>query len=178
MKKSNGISLYRYDNQRRDEFKDNDQKKKKAMVDNHLIGLHVIIEKAIGIDNPNRYPFVVNRYYNVVYWVEPGQELRTRVTEGMIPFWNQKGTIIMESLEGHSFLNVEVQRFNSTNFDPGTSNGMSVVGRARIPFPKEFNCTRMGPFPLVRTEGGSHRAEGHIVVAMKLEKVRIVDSLF
>ncbi|KAK7305840.1 hypothetical protein VNO77_43752 [Canavalia gladiata] len=121
-------------------MEEDDKKNKKVMIENGDVGLHVMIVRAVGIDCPSRHPFVACRHYNVVYWVEPGEELRTFMTEGFSPVWNQKGMIFLDNLDDYTFLNVEVQRFNSTQ-DPGPSNGRIIVGRARIPFPKKVGST-------------------------------------
>ena len=156
---------------------DNHRKDKAVPIDDHQIVLHVMIVKAEGIDNPNLHPLVSNRHYNVVYWVVPGEELRTKLTDGIDPLWNEKGMIFLDNLDDHVYLNVEVQRFNS-KVDPGTSCGRVVVGRARIPFPKELYRKRTGYFTLVRTEGEHHKAEGQIVLVMRLERIKINPPYF
>lgn len=147
------------------------QKGKRVINDDTQIGLHVKIIEAIGIDNPSLHKLVRSRHYNVVCWVEHGgEEFRTTMIEGLTLSWNEIGMIVLESPDDHVFLNVEVQRFNS-KVDPGTSNGRVVVGRARIPFPKELYREVKGCFQLVRAEGEEHKPEGEIIMAMRLERV-------
>ncbi|KAJ1422337.1 C2 domain [Sesbania bispinosa] len=184
MRKRHAVSLYRCSSPQKSESRtvdstDERKMKKAVMIEDqdHQIALHVLIDRATGIDNPILYPLVRDRFYNVVYWVEPGVESRTRVTEGLNPSWEQRSTILIENINDHRFLNVEVQRFNSTNIDPGTSCGRVVVGRTRIPLPMEFNRRNSGSFTLLRTQGPDHRPEGQIIVAMRLEKLKVANRL-
>ncbi|KAJ1400965.1 hypothetical protein SESBI_29126 [Sesbania bispinosa] len=84
----------------------------------HQAYLRVKLLGAEGIDEPNLHASVVNKDYWVVLWVRPDEEYRT------------------ESVE-------EVLRFNSVN-DLGTSRGIVVVERARIPLPKKFDSEKKG----------------------------------
>lgn len=124
MKQRKAVSVYKCSPTLEDDSRtiDNDPKKKRAIIINEIynyhIALQVEISRAIGVDNPKTHPFILNRHYNVVYWVDPGKELRTKVTVGINgnPLWDQKGVFILENLDDRPpYLNVEVQRFNSNN---------------------------------------------------------------
>lgn len=147
------------------------QKNKNVITDEYRLGLHVKIHKAVGIDEPTRHPCVESRHYNVIYWVKPGEEIRTKVTKGLTPKWNQIDVILLDSLDDEVVLNVEVQRFNSV-VDPGTSNGNVVIGRVRIPFPMVFNRRKVGSFPLLRRDGNGYKLEGAIYLSMRLQRIK------
>ncbi|KAK7320620.1 hypothetical protein VNO77_30260 [Canavalia gladiata] len=135
------------------------------------VSLQVKIFHAEGIDEPSLHPSVMSRIYCVVLWVRPSKEFYTNAVLGLLdPVWNKEGTIYLENYPGeYAFLNLEVVRLNSVN-DPVTSNGIVVVGRARIPLPKKINSTKLGRFGLVRVVEGRCRGEGHIVLSMELNQ--------
>ncbi|QHO15899.1 hypothetical protein HN51_031288 [Arachis hypogaea] len=149
---------------------DNDsyKKDKETVVDKVRIGLHVVIRRAIDLDDSSRN--FNNKHYNVVFWVVPGQEFRTKIIEGVIPVWNEADMVEIESIDDHVFLNIEVQRFNSKS-DPGTSCGKVVVGRAKIPIPKELYRYRSGFISLVKNEDGEIKPAGRIMVGTRLERI-------
>ncbi|KAK7311257.1 hypothetical protein RJT34_09276 [Clitoria ternatea] len=165
----NGINGVTYEKWFASRTKGNVEEKTRRLSDDEIV-LHVMIMSAMGIDHPTLHPNVVSRYYNVVYWVEPGDELRTCVKEGVCPTWNQKGMLYLQSVDDPAFLSLEVQRFDSI-VDPGTSSGRVVVGRARIPFPEMFDRDVIGTYALVRSEGETRRPEGLVSVAMRLERI-------
>ncbi|KAK7350358.1 hypothetical protein VNO77_08886 [Canavalia gladiata] len=78
-----------------------------------------------------------------------------------------KSMIFLDSFDDYTFLNVEVQRFHSTQ-DPGPSSGRIILGRARIPSPKLFYHEVVGSFSLIKSEGNT---KVHIIVAMRLERI-------
>ncbi|KAJ1438998.1 hypothetical protein SESBI_02773 [Sesbania bispinosa] len=94
---------------------------------------------------------MVNRDYGVRLWISLDEECHTRIVRGLPnPSWNAKGTIFFKEYPNiHTFLNLEVLRLRSVN-NSGTSNGVAIVGRARLPLPREFNCEKVVCFPLVR----------------------------
>ncbi|MED6164291.1 hypothetical protein PIB30_088239 [Stylosanthes scabra] len=157
-------------------------KNKETVVDEERLGLHVMIMKAeIDVDDDEEEEdhlddysrrFHHKHFYNVVYWIVPGEEIRTKITEGVKPTWNERGMVVIEeSIDDYVFLNVEVQRFNSIS-DPGTSNGRVVVGRVKIPFPKELYRKRIGSFSLVKNKGeAGNKLAGKVVVGMRLERI-------
>lgn len=182
MKTKHGVSVYRccpYNRERESECESmprtiyNDEKNKMVIVDDddYVTGLHVQICQAMGLENPVCHLSESSPYYNVVYWVEPDVERRTGMASGLTPQWNHRDTFLLENPDDCAYLHVEVQRYN-LRVDPETSLGKAVVGRARIPFPKEFNSVKKGYFPLVRAEGEC-KLGGDIYVQMKLEKILI-----
>ncbi|XP_045805050.1 uncharacterized protein LOC123898199 [Trifolium pratense] len=146
-------------------------KNKNVITQDFKIGLHVIIHRAEGLDQFADDPSVKNRDYNVVYWIKPDEEIHTKVVEGFVtPEWNQANDFMLENLDDDSFLNVEVQRFNSLD-DPGTSSGNVVVGRVKIPLPTVFNRREVRSFPLLRSDEKGCRLEGNILLSMRLKKI-------
>ncbi|XP_027368509.1 uncharacterized protein LOC113874487 [Abrus precatorius] len=142
-------------------------------IHNPLVSLQLNILHAEGIDEPNLHPSVGDRSYCVVLWVMPGREFYTNTVMGMLnPIWNSEGVIFLRNLpDKYTFLYLEVLRLNSVT-DPGTSNGVVVVGRAKIPLPKNVNCKKSGRFGLVRVESGRCKAEGHIILSMELKRCK------
>ncbi|OIW08496.1 hypothetical protein TanjilG_03172 [Lupinus angustifolius] len=138
---------------------------------NVYLGLHLEILYAEDIDNPSIYPNVFNREYRLVVWVDPNQEFSTIPVEGLWnPVWNASGVILLKKFpEYHTFLNVEVLRVNSVN-DPGTSSGVVIVGKVKIPLPRVLYGEKIGRFELVREMGEGFKLEGHIHLSMKLRK--------
>ncbi|CAL0324447.1 unnamed protein product [Lupinus luteus] len=138
---------------------------------NIYLGLHLEILYAEDIDNPDIHPYVLNREYRLVVWVYPNEEFSTIPVEGLLnPVWNASGFILLKKFpEYHNFLNVEVLRVNSMN-DPGTSSGVVIVGKAKIPLPRVLYGEKTGRFELVREMGEGFKVEGHIHLSMKLRK--------
>ncbi|CAL0324445.1 unnamed protein product [Lupinus luteus] len=135
------------------------------------LGLHLEILYAEDIDNPSIHPYVLNREYRLAVWVDPNEEFSTIPVEGILnPVWNASGVILLKKfLEYHTFLNVEVLRVNSMN-DPGTSSGVVIVGKVKIPLPTVLYGEKVGRFGLVREMGEGFKVEGHIYLSMKLRK--------
>ncbi|CAL0334876.1 unnamed protein product [Lupinus luteus] len=153
------------------------QKMKKVFItDKTQYGLRVMVMKANGIDNPLLHPLVENRLYRVVYFVEPGKGVFcTSMAKGVIFLeWMDEGLIPLENPYDHMYLYVEVIRFMS-QVDPGTSRGLVVVGRAKIPIPRVPGTEIKGVFDLVRThEGKETKPEGCIMISMTLETITIM----
>ncbi|MED6179213.1 hypothetical protein PIB30_115010, partial [Stylosanthes scabra] len=99
-------------------------KNKETVVDEERLGLHVMIMKAdIDVDDEEEKEeeddmiiedyysrrFHDKHFYNVVYWIVPGEEIRTKITEGVKPTWNERGMVVIECIDDYVFLNVEVQ---------------------------------------------------------------------
>ncbi|XP_061951913.1 uncharacterized protein LOC133674720 [Populus nigra] len=136
------------------------------------IGLVLSIHHAEGIDNPSNYPSVFNRNYCVLFWVYPDDQLATEFVSGSPDLaWNQKYRIELDESRDCRFLHVEVLRCGSSSeSNPGTSDGMRLVGRAKIPLPDLSGKTE-GRYELVRLEEDGYKAEGHITLSMKLIKI-------
>ena len=134
--------------------------------------LVVSIHHAEGIDNPSSYPSVINRNYRVAFWVYPDDQLATDVVAGSpVLAWNQNYCIELDEARDCRFLYVEVLRCGSSSeSDPGTSNGLRLVGRAKIALPILAGKTE-GRYGLVRFEGDGYKAEGHIILSMELMKI-------
>ncbi|OAY31455.1 hypothetical protein MANES_14G113400v8 [Manihot esculenta] len=149
-------------------------KKKRISKDkDYDIDLLVSIHDADGLDNPTRYPSIKARIYRVVFWVHPNDAYATDVVAGLPnPAWNiMKHIIKLDQSKNFRFLFVEVLRAGPPGFapDPGTSTGMTLVGRVRIPLPK-VSEQKGGRYGLVRLEGDGYRAEGHISVTLEMIK--------
>ncbi|KAJ1420733.1 hypothetical protein SESBI_14140 [Sesbania bispinosa] len=142
-------------------------------IDNREVYLRLRVIQAEGIDDPYLYPYVDNRDYVVLLWISPGEECHTRIVKGLPnPVWNVSGTIFLKEYPNiHTFLNLEVLRLSSVN-DPGTSNGVAIVGRGKIPLPREFNCEKVGCFPLVRADykEEDYKVEGGITLCIELKR--------
>ncbi|KAE9598749.1 putative glutamate decarboxylase, Glutamine synthetase [Lupinus albus] len=152
------------------------QKMKKIITtDKKKYGLRVMVMKVDGVDHPSLHPLVVNRLYNVVCWVEPGEELFCTTLKQSLIFiqWMDEAIIPLENPNDHGFLYVEVIRYMS-EVDPGTSHGRVVVGRAKIPIPREPGHQKKGVFDLVRTCEGELKLEGCIMISMTLETMIIM----
>ncbi|CAK7338141.1 unnamed protein product [Dovyalis caffra] len=148
--------------------------KRVAVERDYDIDLLLSIHHAEGIDNPSNYPSVINRDYRVVFWVHPDDQLATQVVSGSPdPSWNQKCRIELDKSWDCRFLYVEVLRYGSSSeSNPGTSDGMSLVGRVQIPLPKLSSKTG-GRYGLVRLQEDGYKAEGHIILSMQLVKINI-----
>lgn len=149
-------------------------KNKTTVTEEFKTGLYIVIYRAEGIDKCEEIHTnagVKNRGYNVVHWIKPGEEIQTKVVEGVTPVWNQGDVIMLESLDDEVFLNVEVQRFDSLA-DPGSSSGKVVVGRVKIPIPVAYNRRKVGSFPLIRNDGNCRRLEGRVLLAMRLQRIK------
>ncbi|XP_019438845.1 PREDICTED: uncharacterized protein LOC109344536 [Lupinus angustifolius] len=154
------------------------RKMKKVITDKTQYGLRVMVMKANGIDNTLLHPFVQNRLYRVLCWVEPGEEVFcTSLTQGLIFIeWMDEGIIPLENPYDHVFLYVEVIRLMS-KVDPGTSHGRVVVGRAKIPIPRVPGIEKKGVFNLVRnSEREEPKPEGCIMISMTLETIIILQE--
>ncbi|KAE9610628.1 hypothetical protein Lal_00029810 [Lupinus albus] len=138
---------------------------------NVYLGLHLEILYVEDIENPSIHPYSFNREYRLAVWVDPNDEFSTIPVEGLLnPVWNSSGVILLKKFPRHHiFLNVEVLRVNSMN-DPGTSSGVVIVGRVKIPLPKVLSGEKIGRFGLVRERGEGFKVEGHIRLSMKLRK--------
>ncbi|WCJ19790.1 hypothetical protein M5689_002065 [Euphorbia peplus] len=135
--------------------------------DSHL---EVILYHAEGIENPMIYPYIVHRIYKVECWVEFGSIYHSLQVHGLPnPHWNQTFYIPLENPDDCRFLHIEVIRSYSIN-DPSTSTNETIVGKVKIPLPKVSNRLE-GRFGLVKPDGPSYKAEGHIVLALKLERM-------
>ncbi|CAL0324452.1 unnamed protein product [Lupinus luteus] len=138
---------------------------------NIYLGLHLEILYAEDIDNPNIHPHMFNREYRLAVWVDPIEEFSTIPVEGLLnPAWNASGVIFLKKFpEDHTFLNIEGLRINSMN-DPGTSSGVVIAGRVKIPLPRVLYGEKIGCFGLVREMGEGFEVEGHILLSIKLRK--------
>lgn len=147
-------------------------KKKRVAKDyDYEINLALTIYHAEGIDNPSDYPSLNERVYGVAFWVHPEDQYRTSMVYGQPdPTWNLTYQMGLDESSDCRFLYVEVVRFGSrSESNPGTSNGIALVGRAKIPLPKLLN-KKDGRFGLVRLDGAGHKANGHIILSMELLK--------
>lgn len=139
----------------------------------HQVVLSVTIYHADGVDDPSSSTICASdRIYRALVWVEPGTEYRTPFVRALPdPRWDGKCEIpLRTSLLDWGHLNVEVMR-GSNDTEPGTSNGIASVSRARIPLPKKMDQKKEGRFGLVRNEGpGLVKAEGHIILSMKVKE--------
>uniref|UniRef100_A0A6N2M4J5 C2 domain-containing protein n=1 Tax=Salix viminalis TaxID=40686 RepID=A0A6N2M4J5_SALVM len=135
-------------------------------------GLVISIHHAEGIDNPSSYPSVINRNYRVLFWVYPDDQLATELASGSPNLaWNKKYCIELDEARDCRFLYVEVLRCGSSSeSEPGTSNGLRLVGRAKIALPNLSGKTQ-GRYGLVRLEEDGYKAEGHIILSMELMKI-------
>ncbi|KAL5801316.1 hypothetical protein ACOSQ3_032948 [Xanthoceras sorbifolium] len=147
-------------------------RKKKMIEINYDLALNFNVYHGDGIEDPTSNPGVQNRIYCVVFSVAPGVEYHTHPVVGFPdPVWRQSFRIgLHEALDNYAFINVEVMRLHSKS-DPGSSDGITVVGRARIPLPSMVSTRKEGRFGLVRQGDNGFKAEGHIVVSMEFEKV-------
>lgn len=129
------------------------------------ISCKFIIHYAEDIDNPSDYPIDYSeRNYAVIFWVQPGREHHTNVVKGSPnPIWKQGFRMILNPDEEFGFLNMEVVRVHS-RADPGTSTGLILVGRVRIPILRK-PCMISQRYGLVRPEGSGYKAEGHLYVS-------------
>ncbi|EOY17897.1 Uncharacterized protein TCM_042598 [Theobroma cacao] len=132
--------------------------------------LILIIHSTEGIDPPSQYPGVTSRNYRVFASIQPGTQYLTEEAGGYPDvIWNERFDIPLKNrvpLQSN-FLSLEVIRVPS-KCDPGPSRGVVVVGRAKVPFPKEIGkrqCNRLG---LARFVEGAVLGEGHITVSMIL----------
>lgn len=149
--------------------------KRIAIEKDYDIDLLLSIDHAEGLDNPSTYPSVTTRDYRVVFWVHPDYQLATSRDLGSPdPVWNQKCRMKLDKSRDCKLLYVEVLRYGSSSeSNPGTSNGMSLVGRAQIPLPNLSSKTD-GRYGLVRPKDDEYKAEGHITLSMKLVKIDII----
>ncbi|KAI5585600.1 hypothetical protein BDE02_06G156300 [Populus trichocarpa] len=149
--------------------------KRIAIEKDYDIDLLLSIDHAEGLDNPSTYPSVTTRDYRVVFWVHPDDQLATSRDLGSPdPVWNQKCRMKLDKSRDCKFLYVEVLRYGSSSeSNPGTSNGISLVGRAQIPLPNLSSKTD-GRYGLVRPKEDGYKAEGHITLSMKLVKIDII----
>ncbi|KAK9913693.1 hypothetical protein M0R45_037503 [Rubus argutus] len=143
------------------------------------VDLRLVLDRAVLLDPPSFGSLPPSeRYYRIVWWIEPGGKEHTSVaTQGLPnPEWNNKWTVNLganppvEAL----FVNVEVLRYNSkkNRCDPGTSDNPSIgeVIRARIPFPKTLDEKVKGRYELVKHDGaGNIMPAGDIILSMTLE---------
>ncbi|KAI9125763.1 hypothetical protein K1719_003181 [Acacia pycnantha] len=86
--------------------------------------------------------------------------------------WNQVYCIpIIENIHGnYGFLYVEVARLYSET-DPGTSSGTVIVGRAKVPLPREPYKEVGRRFELARPSGDGHMCfAGNIILPMELRE--------
>ncbi|KAJ1420738.1 hypothetical protein SESBI_14145 [Sesbania bispinosa] len=142
-------------------------------IDNHGVYLRLRVIQDEGIDDPYLYPYADNWDYVVLLRISPSEECRTRIVKGLPNrVWNSSGTIFLKEYPNiHTFLNLEVLRLRSVN-DPGTSNGVAIVGRGKLPLPREFNFEKVGCFPLVRADykEEDYKVEGDITLCMELKR--------
>ncbi|XP_050235352.1 uncharacterized protein LOC126683482 [Mercurialis annua] len=155
---------------------DQDKIEKKEIIipKDYQIDLHIQIHFAEGLDNPNIYPDVKSRFYKVVFSVNSENEYETPYEIGLPnPIWiNQKYRIRLNKFMDIRFLYVEVVRcgVSGSESDPESSNGRSVVGRARIPLPK-VTRKKSGRYGLVRCFYGECKAEGHVGLTLEMKKI-------
>ncbi|OIW00757.1 hypothetical protein TanjilG_19197 [Lupinus angustifolius] len=138
---------------------------------NIYLGLHLEILYAKDIDNPNIHSYVFNREHRLAVWVDPNENFSTIPIEGLLnPVWNATGVILLKNFpKYHAFLNVEVLRVNSMN-DPGSSSGVVIVGKVKIPLHRVLYGEKIGRFGLVREMGEGFKVEGYIHLSVKLRK--------
>lgn len=143
------------------------------------VDLRLVLDRAVLLDPPSFCSLPPSeRYYRIVWWIEPGgKEYTSVVAQGLPnPEWNNKWTVNLganppvEAL----FVNVEVLRYNSrkNRCDPGTSDNPSIgeVIRVRIPFPKTLDEKVKGRYELVKHDGaGNIMPAGDIILSMTLE---------
>lgn len=135
--------------------------------------LHLQVLKVEGI---SLRPSSVNKACSVVSWLDPWDERETYIVDGFpSPYSNTKEIFYLGQYPipyTYEFLNLEVLRFTSNN-EPGTSNGIAIMGKAKIPLPKVFNNTRIECFDLVKTNLAKRINEvvGRILLSMKLEVI-------
>ncbi|KAK4277866.1 hypothetical protein QN277_015796 [Acacia crassicarpa] len=110
----------------------------------------------------------------VTHWMEPDKGYYTREAQAAWnnPRWNQLYCIpIIENIPGdYGFLYVEVARLYSET-DPGTSSGTVIVGRAKVPLPREPYKEVKDWFDLARPNGDGHMCfAGEIFLGMTLRE--------
>lgn len=146
-------------------------KRERAMVDEEpgaCLSVRLILARDIdgATMNLNGY----RRRYQAILWVCPGDEYITDIALGLPnPCWNCTSHFSVGIYEPY-FLHVEVYRIGS-KLDPGTSNGIVLVGRTRIPVPK-LDHKICGSYVLVRpnydaASGSGCIAEGQVVLGME-----------
>ncbi|KDP38723.1 hypothetical protein JCGZ_04076 [Jatropha curcas] len=129
--------------------------------------LVIKISSAEGIDNPTTYP------YRVAFWIRPNDEYITQEAYGSPNLvWNSTCHIELDilSMEDYRYLYLEVIRCGeagSSGSEPGTSTGITLVGRAQIQLPKLWS-KRGGRFELFRPDGDGVSAQGHVHVSMEI----------
>lgn len=114
------------------------------------------------------------RRYQAILWVCRGDEYITDIALGLPnPCWNCISHFPVGIYEPY-FLHVEVYRIGSKS-DPGTSNGIVLVGKTRIPVPK-LDHKICGSYVLVRpnydaASGSGCIAEGQVVLGMETTRL-------
>ncbi|MED6147375.1 hypothetical protein PIB30_043516 [Stylosanthes scabra] len=148
--------------------------KGKKIIENRRVKLCINIISAKGINNKLNHLEVAERtIYLAAAGVSKGEEIFTEPVEGKpYPKWKDENHVIVLSnynLHRNTFLNVEVMKIETEQKDiPGTSNGFTLVGKARIPLPMELNLLREGHFMLMRAEGKEQNHVGYIELSMVL----------
>lgn len=107
-------------------------------------------------------------FYLVAYWVETEHQRVSKLVRGSKHICvNEVGSIWL-SYNHYKYLYVEVMRMGPTS-DPGTSYGMTLVGRARIPLPPKDDARVSGIYELMRRrrEDGEIKAQGLIQLTLK-----------
>lgn len=152
----------------------NNKKMKRVAVEKDFdLDLIVSINCADGIDEKaSSKSAVTSRFYRVLFWVHPQEQYCTHEVFGdPNPVWRQRCRIMLDRFKDYRFLHVEVIRYEyDPANDPGTSRGDVLVGRAQIPLPTLKERTKEGRYGLVRLDGDRYKAEGHLVLSMKLVK--------
>ncbi|WCJ30157.1 hypothetical protein M5689_011733 [Euphorbia peplus] len=120
------------------------------------------------------------RFYQVVFWVYPRDERKTRVCGSLNPIWDTKNCIELDKPLGDDlFLYLEVVRcgVRGKTPDPGTSTGRKIVGRTRISLPAVGKKT-FGRFGLVKNDfdNDTPQAKGHITLKLEMHKRIIYNS--
>lgn len=139
--------------------------------DDDKVFLRVKINNCEGIDQDNKDP--LGSDYRVFLSVEPGSEYYTTPAAGFRrrPEWNSVCSVPLKLGDCYTkVLSVEVIRMNSDPSDVGTSTGLKVVGRARIPLPLRLNLEiNHQRFGLARVDSnGFLTTAGFINVVMEL----------
>ena len=152
--------------------------KRNKTIENRQIVLCLEIISGEDIDNPKLHPSVKDRRHLVVAGVKRGEEILTKPALGLPnPVWDkEKHFILLRNYpHNHDFLYLEVLRFDTNKKDRGTSSGVILVVRTRIPLPKELYRKKRGRFGLMRAAGEKNKPEGHIELSMELKQCRYAD---
>ncbi|KAF7806890.1 leucine-rich repeat extensin-like protein 6 [Senna tora] len=133
--------------------------------------MRVRINRADGIDHLSLL-YDVNKtkpYYYVNYWINPKEQHRTRLIQSLYSqTWDEEITILLRNDPfRYRFLYLEVMRICARS-EPGTSNGITLVSKGRVPLPDELDRKDLRRVAMMSLREDVFEPRGALQVALQV----------